>query len=223
MTPIACVLFDLDGTLADTAPDMAASLNRLRESRELMPLPLETIRPHVSNGSPAMLKLGFGIGAEDPDYAALREAFLADYAEAICVHTTLFPGMPAVLDRLEANGIACGVVTNKPGWLTDPLLDRLGLSDRLCCRVSGDTLAERKPHPAPLLHACKQSGVEPAAAVYLGDALRDVQAAQAAGIPGLAAAWGYISPDEILTDWPAAAVLEAPADLLQWLGLPAAA
>lgn len=223
MTPIACVLFDLDGTLVDTAPDMAAALNRLRASRDLAPLPLEVIRPHVSHGSPALLKLGFDIAAEHADYGALRDAFLADYADSICVHTELFPGMAAVLDRLEANGITCGVVTNKPGWLTDPLLERLALTDRLCCAVSGDTLTERKPHPAPLLHACTQSGVEPAAAVYLGDALRDIQAARAAGIPGLAAAWGYVAPDEILTDWPAAAVLDVPADLLQWLGLPAAA
>ena len=157
--PRACVLFDLDGTLLDTAPDLTAALNRLRRERGDPELSPAAIRPTVSHGSPGMLKLGFGLEPDDARYAELNQRFLALYREAIAVQTALFPGMAEVLTHLEAVGIPWGVVTNKPGWLTEPLLKALALWARAACVVSGDTLDKRKPDPEPLWYACERVGV----------------------------------------------------------------
>ncbi|MDS4026066.1 MAG: HAD-IA family hydrolase [Candidatus Contendobacter sp.] len=218
-TPLpACVLFDLDGTLLDTAPDLVAALNRLRRERgesELLPA---AIRPTVSHGSPGMLRLGFGLEPDDARYAELNQRFLELYHAAIAVHTTLFPGMAEVLAHLETAGIPWGVVTNKPGWLTEPLLRALELWSRAACVVSGDTLDKRKPDPEPLWYACEQVGVAPGRALYVGDAERDVQAGNRAGMVTLIAGFGYLGVADRPEDWGADGFLEQPTDLLGWLG-----
>lgn len=215
--PRACVLFDLDGTLLDTAPDLAAALNRLRRERGEPELSPVAIRPTVSHGSPGMLKLGFGLEPDDARYPELNQQFLALYREAIAVRTTLFPGMAKVLAYLEAAGIPWGVVTNKPGWLTEPLLKALALWPRAACVVSGDTLDKRKPDPEPLWHACERVGIAPARALYVGDAERDVQAGNRAGMTTLVAGFGYLGAEDRPEDWGAAGLLEQPTDLLDWL------
>lgn len=214
----ACVLFDLDGTLLDTAPDLAVALNRLRYERGEPELPPAVIRPTVSHGSPGMLKLGFGLEPDDARYAELNQRFLELYRAAIAVRTALFPGMAEVLVHLETTGIPWGVVTNKPGWLTEPLLKALNLWSRAACVVSGDTLDKRKPDPEPLWHACEQAGAAPDRSLYVGDAERDVQAGNRAGMITLVAGFGYLGTEDRPEDWGAAGFLEQPADLLGWLG-----
>lgn len=216
--PPACVLFDLDGTLLDTAPDLGAALNRLRRERGEPQLPPTTIRPTVSHGSPGLLKLGFGVEPDQALYAELNQRFLTLYREAIAVDTVLFPGMAEVLVHLETAGIYWGVVTNKPGWLTEPLLKALELWSRAACVVSGDTLAQRKPDPEPLWYACEQVGVAPAHSLYIGDAERDVQAGNRAGLITLVAGFGYLGTEDRPEDWGAAGFLNQPTDLLDWLG-----
>jgi len=213
----SALLLDLDGTLLDTAPDMGGALNLLRAEHDLEPLPAATIRPVVSHGAMRLVALGFPEAAGD-DFETLRLRFLELYAANLAVGTRLFPGFDAVLDRLEAQGLPWGIVTNKPGWLTDPLLAALGLDRRAACAVSGDTLAERKPHPLPLLHAARLLRVEPERCVYVGDAERDIQAGRAAGMTTVVAAYGYISADEDPRQWQPHGVVNAPDELLQWLG-----
>ncbi|HEX9706310.1 MAG TPA: phosphoglycolate phosphatase [Steroidobacteraceae bacterium] len=212
------VLLDLDGTLLDTAQDMAQALNRLRAAEGLEELPFERIRPLVSHGAPRLIRFGFG--EPDPaNYEILRTRFLDFYRAALAVHTRLFAGFDEVLDAIERAGMRWGIVTNKPGWLTNPLLEELGLAARCGCIVSGDTLAERKPHPMPLLHAAALLRLEPRACVYLGDAERDVQAARNAGMIPLVAGFGYLNEGEDPAAWQPEAVLGRPEDLLHWLGL----
>jgi len=213
-------LFDLDGTLLDTAPDLAAALNALLREQQRPPLELAVIRPHVSSGAVAVVRVGFpGVSAEA--FEILRRRFLELYGAAVSVHTRLFPGFEAVLATLEAQGLPWGIVTNKAQWLTEPLLIDLGLHSRAACVLSGDTLPERKPHPRPLLVAAERIGVAPADCVFVGDALRDVQAARAAGMVPLAVRFGYLDPADRPDTWPVAAWLDVPADLLPWLHLPA--
>ncbi len=214
------VFFDLDGTLADTAPDLARSLNTLRGERGLPLLAYETIRPQVSCGTDALLRLGFGEEyASNPIYEGLKERYLELYLDGIADETRLFPGMAEVLERLEGLGIAWGVVTNKPAFLTDPLMEAMNLHKRSASTVSGDTTAFRKPHPAPLLFACKAAGALPRSSVYVGDAHRDIEAGRRAGMQTLAALFGYIAADEKPHDWPADAHIESAHDILPWLGL----
>ena len=212
------VLFDLDGTLLDTAPDMARALNHLLVDEGMEALPFERIRPHVSHGALRLVRLAFG----EPDtdrFERLRGKFLDFYRAEIAVHTRLFDGFEVVLGTLEAAGIRWGIVTNKPGWLTAPLLEALGLAARSGCVVSGDTLAERKPHAMPLLHAAALLGLEARECAYLGDAERDVQAARNAGMIPLVAGFGYLDAGEDPNAWRPDAVINRPTDLLQWLGL----
>ena len=212
------VLFDLDGTLLDTARDMAEALNRVRIAEGLEALPFDRIRPLVSHGAPRLIRFAFG----DPEadrYESLRMRFLEFYRAALAVHTRLFTGFDSVLDALEVAGLRWGVVTNKPGWLTEPLLVELGLSSRCGCVVSGDTLAERKPHPLPLLHAANLLGLEPRECAYVGDAQRDVQAARNAGMIPLVAGFGYLADGEDPAVWQPEAVFARPEDLIDWLGL----
>ena len=212
------VLFDLDGTLLDTARDMAEALNRVRIAEGLESLPFDQVRPLVSHGAPRLIRFAFGESDADR-YEALRTRFLEFYRAALAVHTRLFAGFDRVLDAIEQAGLRWGVVTNKPGWLTAPLLAELGLDARCGCVVSGDTLAERKPHPLPLLHAAALLGLEPRECVYVGDAERDVQAARNAGMIPLVAGFGYLGVGEDPAAWSPEAVFAKPEDLIEWLGL----
>ena len=212
------VLFDLDGTLVDTAPDLAFALNRTLAGRGREPLPFETIRPSVSLGGAALVKLGFGVDETDPEFSTLRNEFLDIYRDNLCTHSRLFPGMEQVLDRLDQCGMSWGIVTNKPAWLTDPLMQALQLDARTPCIVSGDTLEQRKPHPAPLLHACELLQCAPRETVYIGDDRRDVAAGMSAGMATLVACYGYIAVNEEPGDWGADGFIESPEDILAWVG-----
>lgn len=211
------VLFDLDGTLLDTAPDLAYALNRVRAEEGLDAMPYERIRPQVSNGARALVLLGFGGDERHPRFEIRRQRLLAVYHANLCRETRLFAGMDLVLSAIERSGGRWGVVTNKPGWLTEPLLDTLGLLDRAACVVSGDTVARRKPHPDPLLRAAQLAAAVPAECVYVGDARRDVEAARAAGMGMLAAAFGYVDAAEDPAHWGADAVIASPTEILQWI------
>ncbi len=217
-TPLAAVLLDLDGTLLDTAPDLARALNTLRTQQQLPPVAFERIRPRVSEGATAVVRVGFP-EADAAQFEALRARFLDLYRAQLVVDTRLFPGFDAVLAQLEAHRIPWGVITNKPRWLTEPLLQQLGLFERAGCVLSGDSLSVRKPDPLPLLTAARQLGVEPARCLYLGDALRDAQAARAANMVALGASFGYIEAHEDVKDWPVDAWIDEPLELLAWVGL----
>ena len=209
---IRAVLFDLDGTLADTAADLARALNAIRVKYARPALPLARIRPLVSLGGAAMLKLAFAVEPGDARFAGLRAEFLNCYAANIARETRLFEGMESVLNNIEARA-KWGVVTNKPAWLTDPLLRELRLDRRAACVVSGDTLAERKPHPAPVLHACRLIDVAPAETVFIGDAERDIEAGRGAGTRTLVAAYGYLADGAAPEDWRADGIVESPLEI----------
>lgn len=215
---LRAVLFDLDGTLLDTAPDMCRALNLLRAQEGMSPLPFEQLRLHVSHGAARLVAVGFGCAAGDR-FESLRVRFLDLYRGHLCESTCVFDGLDDVLIELETRDIPWGVVTNKPAWLTDPLMDALGLSGRAGCVISGDTLPEKKPHPLPLLHAAGLLGVPPASCAYVGDAERDIQAGRAAGMRTLVAGFGYISADEDPAAWLADRVVSHPGELLDALGL----
>jgi len=213
------VLFDLDGTLADTAPDLADALNTVLGNNGKTPLPFEQIRPVVSHGGIALVRLGFGIEPEHPEFDALRQQLLDIYASGIANKTQLFPGMAELLNSIETAGMNWGVVTNKPAWLTEPLLDALQLTQRAASIVSGDTLPERKPHPSPLLYACEQAGSHSMECVYVGDAERDIVAGHRAGMKTVVALFGYIGKDDKPETWGADALLESPQHIKEWLQL----
>jgi N-acetyl-D-muramate 6-phosphate phosphatase len=203
------VLFDLDGTLLDTAPDMAGALNQLRGEENLGPLPFEEVRRLVSHGATALVRLAFTT-VDENRFTMLRQRFLEIYRGRLSLETQLYEWIPEALRSLETHGIAWGIVTNKPGWLTEPLLDQFALRRRARVVVCGDTLAERKPHPAPLLYAAEKLGVTPARCIYIGDAERDVLAAQSAGMKAFVALYGYIPANERPHEWPASGWLESP-------------
>lgn len=213
----SAVLFDLDGTFADTAPDLAAALNYVRGLHSLPPLPLQIIRPQASNGSAGLLKLGFGIEPDAAEFPALRESFLAHYTEHICDHTRLFPGMAQLLDTLEQRGLPWGIVTNKPHRFTLPLMQALGYDQRAACLVSGDTCTRAKPHPDPLFKASEMMGVAPQACLYMGDDKRDVDAARAAGMRCVVARYGYIDAQVSPGGWGADGEVETSMELLDHL------
>jgi N-acetyl-D-muramate 6-phosphate phosphatase len=210
------VLFDLDGTFADTAADLAAALNRLREEQGLEPLPVERVRPFASAGARGMIAASFGLKPGHAEYEALRSAFLEFYDERTCVETTLFPGIADLLDELEGRRIAWGIVTNKTLRFTEKILYALGVNP--ACVVGGDSTPHLKPHPAPLLLAAEKLRIPGEDCFYLGDDLRDIQAARAAGMRPIAVNWGYHHPDSgHPSSWQAAAVIDAPQDLLAHL------
>jgi phosphoglycolate phosphatase len=210
------VLFDFDGTLADTAGDLTAALNELRVHKGLEKIPVEKAKPFASMGARGLLRVGFGLTPEQPEYAALRDAFLDHYDRNVCVATTLFPGMQELIGKIKARGIAWGIVTNKSSRFTHRIVQGLGV--RPDCVVCGDSTPHLKPHPASLELAAKNLGLPPASCIYVGDDLRDVQAARAAGMRPVAVAWGYISPDnEGPRSWNAEAVLAEPKELLELL------
>lgn len=194
------VFFDLDGTLIDTAPDMVAVLQALQRRHGVPPVSYALGRSHVSNGALGLLRIGFP-GVEGDAQEALRLEYLDRYAGNLSVDSTLFAGLEALLEQLDDARIPWGVVTNKPAYLTEPLLEALGLDGRSACTVSGDTLPVRKPDPGPLLHACEQAGVRPEHAMYIGDASRDIEAGLAAGMSTIAAAYGYLVSGDDPTEW----------------------
>lgn len=212
------MLLDLDGTLLDTAPDMVRIVNMMRAQETLAPVQYTDIRQYVSHGSAAVLRVAFP-GSDGVRLAALQSRFLELYREHLVVETLLFPGFEEVLAALEAHGIPWGVITNKPGWLTEPLLREFALYERAGCVLSGDSLPVCKPDPLPLLTAARRIAVAPERCLYLGDALRDMQAARAANMVGLAARYGYIGPQENTAEWPVTAWIDSPLDLLDWVGL----
>jgi 2-phosphoglycolate phosphatase len=217
MRTIRTVLFDLDGTLLDTAPDLADALNAVLAEHHRPPRAFEEIRGVVSHGGIALIRLGFELDESHPDFQPLRQRLLALYRDNLSRRTRPFPGMNEVLDQLETLGYNWGVVTNKPGWLTDPLLKDLGLFSRAACIVSGDTLETRKPHPAPMFYACEQIGSTPEQCVYVGDAERDVEAGRNAGMHTLVALFGYFQKHDRPHEWHADGLIHAPLDLLDWL------
>jgi N-acetyl-D-muramate 6-phosphate phosphatase len=216
VTPSRAVLFDFDGTLADTAPDLAAAVNRMRVEQGLEPLPIERLRPFASSGARGLVHAAFGIKPDDAEYASLRETFLEYYAERVCEQTTLFPGIAELLAELQARAIAWGIVTNKATRFTERILLELKLKPD--CVACGDTTPHLKPHPAPLLHAAHQIQISPQNCLYLGDDLRDMKAAHAAGMRAIAVGWGYHHPDSGGPGtWEAAAVILHPLELMEHL------
>lgn len=213
------MLFDLDGTLADTAPDLARALNRVRAANRLTPMPVELTRSYTSSGARGLLKVGFGLSPGDARYEELRLQFLDFYAAEICVDTRLFDGMAELLDRFDQDRLPWGVVTNKAERFTLPLLQGLRLVDRAACVVGGDTTARAKPHPDPLLHAAAALQLPPAECLYVGDDLRDVQAGRAAGMRTVAAAYGYCGDATPPHAWGADATIASPIELIELLGL----
>ena len=213
MSDYTTVLFDLDGTLIDTAPDMANALNLLLLEQGMAELPYHSIRPVVSNGSVALVKLGFGDidDAERMDY--LKQRYLDIYQAHLCEDSKLFDGMSELLTLIESLDMNWGVVTNKPGWLTNPLMEQIGLFERAACIVSGDTTQNRKPHPEPMYHACLAAGSEAEHCIYVGDARRDIEAGNNAGMKTLVAMYGYIGDWENTDDWGADGKIEQPKEV----------
>lgn len=211
------VLLDLDGTLADTAPDMGAALNALLSEEDHEPLPFSRIRPVVSHGARGLLQLGFGEAVATEREAELRGRFLSLYEGVLCNGTTLFPGVAEVLERLESWHVPWGVVTNKPAYLTEPLLEQLQLRQRATCVVSGDTVAKAKPHPWPLYHAAAALDRHPRHCLYVGDAERDIMAGRAAGMDTLIAAYGYIAANDRPESWRAKGSIDHPTEILSWV------
>lgn len=214
---IQAVLFDLDGTLADTAPDLGYALNLQRERHGLAPLAQETIRPYASHGTRGLFEIGFGLTPEDARFDPMREEYLELYTANLCRFTQLFPGMAALLKALEERNVHWGVVTNKPARFTEPLMSILDLAERAACIVSGDTCPQPKPHPAPMLAAAGLCDATPTQCLYLGDAERDIQAANAATMPALVAAWGYLDAADQPHTWGAHAQIRHPAETLDYL------
>ena len=208
------VLFDLDGTFADTAGDLVRALNQLRAARDLPPLPVAQLRGYASAGARGLIVAGLQMLPDHPEYAATREEFLNHYVRAICVDTRLFPGIEPLIDALEARGFRWGIVTNKSTALTRKLLAEMNLLDRPACVVCGDTTPYLKPNPASLLHAAKVLDLAPADCIYVGDDLRDILAAHAAGMQSVAVAWGY---GDALESWKADRIIERPQDLISIL------
>lgn len=215
---IQAVLFDLDGTLVDTAQDLGYALNLQRGLHGLPPLPFEAIRPQASHGARGLLTLGFGLNPEDSGFNPMRQEFLQLYADNLCKHSRLFDGMGEALAELEARGLPWGVVTNKPARFTEPLLSLLDLAERAACIVSGDTCPEPKPHPGPLLHASELIGIAPWHCLYVGDAARDVEAAKNANMPCIVAHYGYLGESDDPEAWGADGFIHQPQELLNFLG-----
>ena len=215
--PPHAVLFDLDGTLVDTAPDLGYAANLVRAEAGLMALPIEDYRPVASAGARGLLKIAFGIGPDHADFPARRESFLAHYRKHLARESRLFDGMDEALAVFERKIIPWGVVTNKPQWLTAPLMEALNLAQRSAVTLGAMEGLAPKPAPDALLRACETLGLRASACVYVGDDRRDITAARAAGMPVVAAGWGYVGYDEPIERWGADAILQAPTDLASLL------
>ena len=214
---IRCVLFDLDGTLVDTAPDLVAALNHLLVEEGRQPIPYEIARPFASAGSRGLLKLGFDLEESDADYRPLRQRFIDHYADNSSEHSQLFEGITPLLGELKVKGLHWGVVTNKPGFLTEPLMAALDFPYAPSCVVGGDATPNLKPHPANLLLACEQISLSPQNCLYVGDAQRDITAGQRAGMRTVAVSYGYIRPYESPEQWGADYLIHHPQELLNCL------
>ena len=210
------ILFDLDGTLVDTAPDMVAALQALQRAHRVEPVTYTIGRSFVSNGAIGLLRLGFP-KADDRLIKELHHEYLEEYAGMLCNQSAIFDGLTSLLEVFDSNNIPWGVVTNKPQYLTDPLIAELGLAERLACCVSGDTLPQRKPDPAPLHHACEIAGMNVVETIYVGDAARDIEAGRAATMGTVAVAYGYITPDDSVAAWGADAIAADTQELAQIL------
>ncbi|MBZ0333358.1 HAD family hydrolase [Marinobacter sp. AL4B] len=213
----SAVLFDLDGTLIDTAPDFIRCLNQLRQQHELDPLPAEYIRRSVSNGARAMVRLGFNLEPEHDGYLDKHAAFLDLYEAGVAAETTLFEGMNDLLLELEAKNIPWGIVTNKPVRFAAPLIEALGLQERCATLICPDHVAERKPHPEPMFLACKEINAVPDQAIYVGDHVRDIEAGRNAGMYTIAVRYGYIEVPETVDLWQADAIADTVSDLVKLL------
>ena len=219
LRPLAAnvVLFDLDGTLADTAGDLGGALNRVRADHGLPPVSIDALRAHASSGARGLLGAGLGLRPDDERYIEMRDAFLAYYEKGLADTTQLFDGIEALLAALEARSIRWGIVTNKAQRFTTPLLAALRLDQRAAVVVCGDTTAHPKPHPAPLFHAAAELSTAVERCVYVGDDLRDVQAGNAAGMPTIVAKYGYLGETGDCSGWPATGWIETPRELLAWI------
>lgn len=215
--PLAGVLFDLDGTLLDTAPDLIAALDHALQAAGRPPADPEAARSHVSHGAAALIEHGFGIPREAPEFEVHRQRLLTHYRENLANRTRLFPGMEALLAWLEDRELPWGIVTNKPARFTDPLLEALGLSERAGAVISGDSVPEKKPHPGPLLAACRSMGVAPGHCVYVGDARRDIEAGRRAGMRTAVALFGYLDSGERPERWGADHLASTPEELAKWI------
>jgi len=214
-SPYHGVFFDLDGTLADTAPDLVAATNLLLIARNLEPKPYQLLRPHASAGARGLLEGAFGISPDHPDFIPLRDEFFANYEKALLVESKLFDDMDHLLDQMDQANLPWGIVTNKSKRFTNPLVDLLGLSQRSASTVSGDTTPHSKPHPEPILHAAREANIDPTKSLYVGDDIRDVLAGKAAGMQTVAAAYGYCGCKEPPEAWGADFIIHTPLDLLQ--------
>lgn len=217
MAKFDVVFFDLDGTLVDTAPDLAYALNQVLQEQGKRPLPYETIRPAASHGSAGLLALGFDHSPDSEAFKALQKRFVQIYQDNLIRQSCLFDGIADVIDSLDRSGKKWGVITNKPSFLTEPLMTALDLNSRAACIVSGDTTANSKPHPEPMLHACKLTAVEPASCIYIGDAQRDIEAGRNANMHTIVACYGYLGDDDQPENWQADAMINHPIELQQWL------
>ena len=211
------VFFDLDGTLLDTAPDMVGALNLLLKEEDAPAIDYDIARKVVSDGTQALVNLGFGSVQSDADFKRRCERYLVIYAENVCVDTVFFDGMEKTLEYLESNNIVWGVVTNKPEFLTTPLMKAMGLDVRAGSVVSGDSLPVRKPNPEPLFHAANECNVLSTESIYVGDALRDIEAGNRAGMITLLASYGYIDNDHQPATWGANGIIEHASEIIDWL------
>jgi phosphoglycolate phosphatase len=219
MGAIRAVLFDLDGTLIDSAPDLAGTGNDMRVARGLAPLPYENFRPMVGSGARGMVGIALQVGPSDEGFTELRDEFLARYEQRMTRQTQVFEAVRPVLVALQEQGLPWGIVTNKAQRFTHPLVRALGLHAQAAVVISGDTTPHAKPHPAPLLEAARQMALSPEHCIYVGDDLRDVQAGRAAGMGTVAVAWGYLGVGEPIADWGADHVIETPDQLLNLLAM----
>jgi 2-phosphoglycolate phosphatase len=213
------ILFDLDGTLVDTAPDLGLALNLQRERHGLLPLSQSTIRPYASHGSRGLLGIGFGLKPEDASFAAMRDEYLALYDQVFTQSPTVFQGITELLQAIEAAGMPWGIVTNKPRRFTQPLMVAMGLAERASCIVSGDDAIRPKPYPDTLLMACDILDVAPQACIYVGDAERDIQAGNAAGMRTVVARYGYLDASDQPEAWGASGLIDTPDELKSMIGL----
>ena len=214
-SPYHGVFFDLDGTLADTAPDLVAATNQLLVARQREPIPYEVLRPHASAGARGLIGGAFGIDPNHPDFPSLRDEFFSNYEKALLVESRLFEGIEHLLNQLDQSKLPWGIVTNKSERFTNPLTELMGLRQRAASTVSGDTTPHSKPHPEPILHAARIANIDPNQSVYVGDDIRDIVAGKAAGMKTVAAAYGYCGCAEPPEAWGADFIIQTPQELLQ--------
>ncbi len=214
---LSCILFDLDGTLADTAPDLIAALNRSIQKYHYSAVEYQHIKPFISHGAVAMIKQCLPDCNDEKLQAKILEVMLDDYQQNIAQYTQLYQGMESLLDHIENRGLKWGVVTNKRQRFTKPLIAALDLTDRAACIISGDTTDKAKPYPEPMLAACEQAEVKPEQCIYIGDAAHDIEAGKAAGMKTMAATWGYLKPEDIPEQWGADFLIDSPDEILAFL------